>query len=190
MSLIKTIARVVGTVLAFPYLTGYALCRMTLGSERAFLYISERIAKLPGVSGIYVRQACYGRLLDHVGDDVHFGYLSIISKPHTVIGERVYIGRLCVIGYAQVGDEVMVADGVHILSGRHQHGVESVDGRSLRANPQRFEKVIIGKGAWLCAGAIVMADVGERAVVGAGAVVVKPVPPGGKVGGVPAKPLK
>lgn len=190
MKLVKTIARVMGALLGLPYLMEYALWRLTLGPQRAHFHVSERIAKRTGVLGVYIRQACYRRLLDHVGSDVHFGFLSIISKPQTVIGERVYIGRFCAIGYVQLDDEVMVADGVQILSGRHQHGEESVDGRSLRANPHRFEKVIIGRGAWLCAGAIVMADIGERAVVGAGAVVVKPVPAGGKVGGVPAKPLK
>jgi acetyltransferase-like isoleucine patch superfamily enzyme len=59
----------------------------------------------------------------------------------------------------------------------------------LRDNPQSYEKVTIGPGAWLGAGAVVMADVGPRAVVGAGAVVVHPVSPAARVGGVPARPL-
>ena len=83
----------------------------------------------------------------------------------------------------------MLADGVQILSGRHQHGSDVVDGQALRDNPQQYSKVCVGAGAWLGAGAVVMADVGERAVVGAGAVVVKPVPAEAKVGGVPARTL-
>ncbi len=38
--------------------------------------------------------------------------------------------------------------------------------------------------------AIVMADVGERAVVGAGAVVARAVPAGASVAGVPAVPIE
>jgi acetyltransferase-like isoleucine patch superfamily enzyme len=56
-------------------------------------------------------------------------------------------------------------------------------------NEQQFTQVTIGRGAWIGAGAVVLADVGEHAVVAAGAVVVKPVAAGQRVAGVPAKPL-
>jgi acetyltransferase-like isoleucine patch superfamily enzyme len=131
---------------------------------------------------------------------------------------------MCTIGLATIGDDVMLADGVQVLSGRHQHGsgtgegdalgatalgatgglsagaVDACNGTggqaasgtraaTLRDNEQQFSRVTIGKGAWLGAGAIVMADVGEGAIVAAGAVVVKPVEAGTRVGGVPARPL-
>jgi acetyltransferase-like isoleucine patch superfamily enzyme len=59
----------------------------------------------------------------------------------------------------------------------------------MRDNAQTFKQVTIGRGAWIGAGAVVMADVGEGALVAAGAVVVKPVPAYARVGGVPAKAL-
>src|SRR5205085_10328307 len=105
------------------------------------------------------------------------------------LGNHVYIGRFCSIGWAEIGDDAMLGDGVQVLSGRHQHGRAADAGGVLRDNPQEFSRVTIGAGAWIGAGAIVMADVGARAVVGAGAVVVKPVGVGERVGGVPAKPL-
>lgn len=175
--------------MAMPYLVGYGLLVVLLGRERAFGFASESVAKVPGIMGVYTRQAFYRRLLAHVGRDVNFGFMSLLSKPGAVIGDRVYIGRYCMIGYAELGDDVMLADGVQVLSGRYQHGAESVDGRALRDNPQQYTKVKVGDGAWLGAGSVIMAEVGARAVVGAGAVVVKPVADGAKVGGVPAKPL-
>ena len=42
----------------------------------------------------------------------------------------------------------MLADGVQVLSGRHQHGSEAGDG-TLQENEQTFERVTIGKGAWI-----------------------------------------
>jgi len=160
-----------------------------LGDERAFIGASERIARAPGHLGVYTRQAFYRATLEHVGNDVYFGFMSLFSKRSARLGDRVYIGRMCTLGLVDIGNDVMLADGVQILSGRHQHGTQADDTATLRDNEQTFTRVTIGRGAWLGAGAIVMADVGEGAVVGAGAVVVKPVAANARVGGVPAKSL-
>ncbi len=189
MSLVKTIAKGVGWLIALPYLFSYAIFIVVLGRDRAFTLISESIAIAPGVFGVYARQAYYGCVLQHVGSDVYFGFMSLLSKPGAVIGDGVYIGRFCTLGLVELGDDVMLADGVQVLSGRHQHGAESIRHQALRDNPIKFQKVTIQEGAWLGAGCIVMADVGKRAIVGAGAVVVKPVQADAKVGGVPAKTL-
>lgn len=55
-----------------------------------------------------------------------------------------------------------------------------------------YGKVIIKRNAWIGAGAIILPNVtiGEGAVVGAGAVVTKDVPPKTVVAGVPAKIIK
>ena len=185
----KTIGRVLGLLRAIPHLVCHALGKMVLGPVRAFSSSSESIARVPGLLGIYTRQAFYKRTLAQVGSDVHFGFLALFSKQQAKLGDRVYIGRGCTIGWAEMDDDVMLADGVQVLSGRHQHGSEAGEGKTLHENEQTFSKVTIGRGAWIGAGAIVMADVGEGAIVGAGAVVVKPVAAGAKVGGVPAKAL-
>jgi len=183
----KSIARVLGSIFALPYRVRHWIWKSVVGPERAFICISESIARWTGPLGNFIRQSFYKHALEHVGEDVHFGFMSLFSKKQATLGNRVYIGRFCTIGWADIGDDVMLADAVQILSGRHQHGSDMRDGETLRDNEQTFSKVTIGKGAWLGAGAIIMADVGEGAIVGAGAVVVKPVPAGAKVGGVPAK---
>ncbi|MEX2214275.1 MAG: acyltransferase [Phycisphaeraceae bacterium] len=194
MSAAKSIARIFGLLRALPHGLLYSIGKLVLGQERAFISSSERIALVPGQLGIYARQWFYRWTLGSVGSDVHFGFMSLFSKRQAMIGERVYIGRMCTIGWAEIGDDVMFADGVQILSGRHQHGTkpggrEAASGKEMRDNEQQFSKVTIGKGAWIGANAVVMADVGEGAIVGAGAVVTKPVAAGAKVGGVPAKGL-
>ena len=189
MSVAKSIARCLGACRSLPHRFCLALSTPVLGEERAFIGASERIARIPGHLGVYTRQAFYRATLEHVGDDVYFGFMSLFSKRGARLGDRVYIGRMCTIGLADIGDDVMLADGVQVLSGRHQHGSGADDNATLRDNEQTFTRVAIGKGAWLGAGAIVMADVGEGAIVGAGAVVVKPVAAGARVGGVPARPL-
>lgn len=69
----------------------------------------------------------------------------------------VYIGLYCVLGRARIGERTQIASGVQILSGARQ--------------PTRAANGSIGG-----AEAIIMADVGERTKIGAGAVVTKPVP--------------
>jgi virginiamycin A acetyltransferase len=185
----KTIGRTIGLLLALPVLAGYALTSPMLGKDRAFALSSERLAKRSGLLGIYARQAFYRYTTEGVGRDVCFGFMSVFSKPAVRIGQRVYIGRFCSIGWADIQDDAMLADGVQGRSGRHQHGAKPQDGQSLRDNELTFTRVTIGRGAWVGAGAVVMADVGEGAVVAAGAVVVEPVPVFARVGGVPARPL-
>jgi len=187
--MVKSIARVIGLLRALPILLSYALLKTVMGPSRAFMAGSERIGAIPGYLGLYSREAYYRIMIARLGSDTYLGYMTQFSKPGASVGDRAYIGRFCSIGLAEIGEDVMLADGVQILSGRHQHGSGAAHGRTMRDNEQQFSKVTIGKGAWIGAGAIVMADVGAGAIVGAGAVVTKPVPAGTKVGGVPAKPL-
>lgn len=187
--LIRQLLRCVAGIGAWPYLIGYRASGMLLGRRRAFSAASERLSRLPGLWGLYVRAAFYGRTMAHVGRDVYFGYMSVLSKPETSIGDGVYIGRFCTVGLADLGDDVMLADGVQVLSGRHTHGAGPTGDRPMRDNPHQCQRVTIGHGAWLCAASTVMADVGADAVVAAGAVVVKPVASRQRVAGVPARPI-
>ena len=94
--------------------------------------------------GVYLRQAFYRRTLAHCGRDVYFGWQSVFSMPEATVGERAYIGRFCSIGFAEIGDEVMLADGVQILSGGHEHSTERTAGESFREQHQCYRRVCIG----------------------------------------------
>jgi acetyltransferase-like isoleucine patch superfamily enzyme len=104
------------------------------------------------------------------------------------VGDRAYIGRRCGIGFATVGAGAMLADGVQILSGGREHGLSGDGDRQDQA--QEFRRVTVGAGAWIGTNAVVMADVGDGAVVGAGAVATKPIPPRTVAVGVPAKVIR
>jgi acetyltransferase-like isoleucine patch superfamily enzyme len=189
MGWLKQIAGLIGLLRALPQVWRYRAARRVMGETRAFPAASERVAAIPGYVGLYTRRAFYRHVLEHVGQDTYLGFMTVFSKPQARIGDRAYIGRFCSIGWADIGEDVLLADGVQLLSGGRQHGSAAAVGAVLRDNEQQFSKVTIGRGAWLGAGAIVMADVGAGAVVAAGAVVVKPVGPGERVGGVPARAL-
>lgn len=186
----KSAVQAIALVWVSPRLLAQPVLRLVWCRERAFLAGSESVARIPGMRGVYCRQAFYRRILASCGSDVYFGWMSTFSKPLAKIGERVYIGRHCSIGFADIGDDVMLADGVQVLSGRRQHALTTEDSMSHRDGPQTFERVEIGAGAWIGTNAIVMADVGRGAVVGAGAVVVEPVPARTVAAGVPARVVR
>ncbi|MCC7339096.1 MAG: acyltransferase [Pirellulaceae bacterium] len=173
---------------ALPRLGVMRLMRMIMGDE-AFRLASESIARIPGMRGVLARQAFYRWTISHCGQDVHFGWLSVVSMPQASVGNRAYIGRFCSIGFAEIGEEVMLADHVQILSGGREHGPAN-PGETMHMQPQIYHRVRIGNGAWIGAGAIVMADVGISAIVGAGAVVTKPIPAHCIAIGVPARVVK
>jgi acetyltransferase-like isoleucine patch superfamily enzyme len=60
----------------------------------------------------------------------------------------------------------------------------------MRDQPGARVMVRVGAAAWIGNNAIVMADIGHDAIVAAGAVVTKPVPPYAVVAGVPAKVIR
>lgn len=182
---LKQLAQLIGRASALPARLRYAMLRRVLGDDQTLSAISESIAAAPGHLGVYRRQAFYRGALTRVGRDVHFGFMTLLSKPQAELGDRVYLGRFCTIGWAQIGDDVKIADGVQILSGARHHQVKAGDDF---ATPHiTLSPVRIGRGAWIGANAVVMADVGEGAVVGAGAVVTRSVASGTTVAGVPAR---
>ena len=78
---------------------------------------------------------------------------------------------------------------VSIVNGANQHGIDRLD-TPIREQPGQWPRVTIGSDSWIGDRAVVMADVGRHCVVGAGAVVTKPVPDRAIVVGNPARVLK
>jgi acetyltransferase-like isoleucine patch superfamily enzyme len=139
--------------------------------------------------GVYSRQAFYHATLAGCGQDSYFGWQSVFSMTVARIGNNVYIGRRCNIGFADIGDNVMLADGVQILSGGKEHG--RGDGETAHQDhAQEFRRTRIGAGAWLGTNSVILADVGIGSIIGAGAVVTQPIPDHVVAAGVPAKVIR
>lgn len=89
-------------------------------------------------------------------------------------------------GGLRIGDHVHISSHVII----HTGGLIYSATRENRTHTQ--QPVVIGDGAWICAGAIINPGVtiGENSVIGSGAVVTKDVPANVVVAGVPAVYVK
>jgi putative colanic acid biosynthesis acetyltransferase WcaF len=103
------------------------------------------------------------------------------------LAEDCVVGRECRIeaaGGVYVGRSADIANGVRLQTGTHD-----LDGPGFKA---RYADIRIGDHAWVCEAATVLGgvNIGEGAVVMAGAVVSRDVDPWTIVGGVPARPVR
>lgn len=187
--LAKGTLNVLAAILVVPGLVSFAIRARLLGRDRALQGSSQIWALVPGLPGQYLRRAFYRRALRGFGDGAVVEFGALLSKADCVIGDHVYIGPHCHLGLVSIGEGALIAAGVHCPSGSQTHGIERLD-VPLREQEGEIRRIEIGADAWIGSNAVVMADVGQRSIVAAGAVVVDPVPPQTIVGGVPARVLR
>jgi virginiamycin A acetyltransferase len=154
-----------------------------------FLFWGQSFALLPGLPGHYIRKCFYFLSLHRCSLNCEIGFMTHIHDRRTQIGEGVYIGTAAGLGWVNVADGCLLASRVSVLSGRAQHQL-GPDGRLTPFDRSAAGQVHIGQHTWIGEGAIIMADVESRCIVGAGSVVTKPVPAGVVVAGNPARLIR
>jgi len=188
-AMLKAAARCAALVAVAPMLTTFAIRAALLGRDRALDGSIQWLALLPGVSGQYLRRAFLSRALDACHETVVVEWGTTIARAGSRFDAHAYIGPACRLGLVHIERDVLIAAGVHIPSGSSTHEFSDVS-RPIREQGRAERLVRIAAGAWIGEGAIVMADVGRDAVVGAGAVVTRPVPDRAIVAGVPARVIR
>jgi virginiamycin A acetyltransferase len=187
--LLKTVARGVALLLVLPWLLVYWAKIPLLGRDQALEGSSESLSVIPGLRGKYMRRAFLACVLAECHPTASIGFGVLFSKTGARIGANVYLGPRCHIGLVTIEPDVLLAAGCHITSGAQTHGFEDLS-RPIREQQGTPTIVHIGAGAWIGSGAIVMADVGRNTIVGAGAVVTKPLPDEVIAVGVPARVIR
>jgi len=127
------------------------------------------------------------------GENVHIAEPFTMNYPERVfLGRDIYIGGYAVFNSAggiRIGDGCVFGPFVHIYTANHRYE----DAEALPFDEyEYFEPVDVGPNVWIGGDAVLLpgVTVGEGAVIAAGAVVVKDVPAGAVVGGLPARLLK
>jgi acetyltransferase-like isoleucine patch superfamily enzyme len=173
-------------VVAYPIYAIYLACSGGSPTDEDFWSFSQFLSLFPGKTGSYLRNGFFRRTMTGCSPEVTIQFGTLFSQRDTEIGPHVYIGPHCNVGRCRLEAFCTLGSGVHIMSGKRQH---NFDDPSIPIKDQGgvFEKVVIGEDTWIGNGALVMADVGKKCIIGAGSVVTQPVEDYSVMVGNPAK---
>jgi UDP-3-O-[3-hydroxymyristoyl] glucosamine N-acyltransferase len=169
-------------------------------SRVAWLYVRafwlRRGVRVDPTARLYYRH----HSLLQIGPDTSIGTFSVLMMSETdstppppllIVGRGTYIGDQVNLraagGRIEIGDDCLIANGVTIVASNH--GI--APGELIIRQPWTRGDIKVGHGVWIGAGATVLpgVEIGEDAVIAAGAVVRENVGPGVIVGGVPAREI-
>ena len=160
-----------------------------LAGKQCFAGFAQLLSLFPGKLGSYLRIAFYRLTMTHCDSDCVIGFGTLFSQQDTEIGKGVYIGPQCNIGCCKIGDHALIASGVHIMSGSRQHNFADLS-KPIQQQGGTYSKIEIGEDSWIGNGALIMANVGSKCIVGAGSVVTRDVADFSIMAGNPAKLIK
>ena len=153
------------------------------------------LAPLPPYVGSRVRTAVFRKLGFQIGGGtVFWGTPTITGDAHRheklTIGSSCWFNLGCIFDLGDtitIGNNVAFGHQVMLMTGTHELGTGA-----RRAGPYETAPITIEDGAWIAARATILpgVTVGKGAIVAAGAMVTKDVPPHTLVGGVPAKMIR
>jgi virginiamycin A acetyltransferase len=185
----KALTRALAWLAVTPSVCSWWFRSIAIGPDRALEASTQAWACVPGLTGQYLRRAFLARTLQSCAADATIEFGTLFSSVKASIGARAYVGPRCHLGWAVIDQDVLLAAGVHVPSGARTHGTNDPSA-PIRDQPTLKTAVRIGAGTWVGSAAVVLADVGRDCVVGAGAVVTRPIPDYSVAGGVPARVLR
>lgn len=127
-----------------------------------------------------------------IGYDVRVcSSVQVIGSGELSVGEGSWVGHevlICATSSVWIGSAVDIGPRVYIGTGTHEIALEGVRAAGLGVS----KDICIGDGSWIGAGSLILpgVTVGRNAIVAAGSVVIRDVPDGATVGGVPARVLR
>ena len=126
-----------------------------------------------------------------IGDDTKIGTFVEIQKNATIGKNCKISSHTFICEGVHIEDNVFVGHNVTFINDKIPRSVNE-DGSMQSEEDWKVIETFIKKGSSIGSSATIMCGVtvGERAIVGAGAVVTKDVPPNSIVAGVPAKIIK
>ena len=127
----------------------------------------------------------------HLEKGIYFKHDGIWGDGFSIeIGDNVFIGTQCEFNIRlniSVGNNSLIASGSRFID--HDHGIETDTLMRLQHGPEK--EITIGQNVWIGCNVVVLkgVDIGDGAVIAAGAIVTKNVPGLEIWGGIPARKI-
>lgn len=147
----------------------------------------------------YLENKLLKKTIAQCGSNVSFHHDIKLYGHNIYIGNNVTIGSgsllMCTVAPITIGDNVMFGPRVTVITGNHRIDYVGKYMREVKEPdklPENDQPVVFEGDNWIGANATILKGVtiGEGAVVAAGAVVTKDVPPYTVVGGVPPRHIQ
>ncbi|WP_205350647.1 acyltransferase [Vibrio cholerae] len=185
---LKSLIKAMIDFIAFPYALFFIfLYKMGFNYKTC----GTMISKVSGLYGISIRKIFYKKTLKYCGDNLRVFYGAYICYPSVTIGNNCTIEEYSIVSNCSIGNDVIIAANVSIMSGAHHHDVDDVNRTFIESTNPKLGHVTIGDNIWIGTHSVVMNDISSNSVVAAGAVVTKSFKEEYVVlGGVPAKIIK
>jgi acetyltransferase-like isoleucine patch superfamily enzyme len=186
------------SALAAPLVLWYRLLAHPLKVWRrmnAFAALRARLAfALPSSTVVLDKANIYGSGRIRIGQNLLLYprlYLETQGDGEIVLGDGVVLSTgVHLVAYAGIfiGKGTMIGEYTSVRDANHTR----IEGRTLRDSDHVARPIVIGSEVWIGRGVAVLSGVtiGDRAIIGANAVVTRDVPPDTVVAGVPAVPIK
>ena len=170
------------------------LTRQDLWEVLRYLFSPHAITALIRLAGWYIHDHIAPRArINTSGNPRIHPTASLRCGQNIYLGKNSHINQYCCVWASPsskiiLGDNLLMGPGAKIFSSNHSAQI----GLPMNIQPPREKDITIGNDVWLGANAVVLAGVtiGDGAIVAAGSVVTKDIPPYTIVTGVPAAPIK
>lgn len=157
-----------------PLVASFAVRRRLIGAERAYLELSERAARWPGIHGERRRMALHRAMGADIGPRAILKLGCVLKRPPVSIGALTVVGYYAQLQHVSIGAHCLIGDFVILVDGRRQHNIDRLDVPLYRAGGS-VRQGRVGDGCMVGVSSVIMADLGDHVVVGAGTIVTEPV---------------
>lgn len=178
------------TLLAIPFSFLFIVSGKLATYANAYSEISLIAAKIPFLFGQKIRYYYYKATLKHLGKKVVFRYGCFCQYNNASIGDRVLFGYYNAIGEVNMGNDIVVGGFVNFISGTTQHSFDDPNQTISNQKAAGRSMISIGSDVWIGSNSVIAANIGNRCVIGAGSVLVKPADDKSVYAGNPARLIK